>query len=162
MTDRGGSGDIGRGRSRSLMRILVQDLIPGSWDQGWSQRQVLNHWATRCLAFGLLIAVHTTVESKHFIWIQITLNYEKHHEMTSVLSHPQHRKWTSKSLSLCHWPHVRWCLGRSSKAQLSWLLATVLSGYVDHCTYNKYVSFILLFTFVFPSIFKVQFFYFVS
>ena len=42
-TERG--RDIGRGRSRLPVGILMQDSIPGPQDHDLSQRQMPNHWA---------------------------------------------------------------------------------------------------------------------
>ena len=39
--------DTGRGRSRLHAGSLMQDSIPGPWGHALSQRQTLNHGATR-------------------------------------------------------------------------------------------------------------------
>ena len=45
--------DTGRGRSRLHSRILMWDSIPGLWDHALSQKQTLNHWATKMSQSGL-------------------------------------------------------------------------------------------------------------
>ena len=65
---------IGRGRSRLSMRSLMRDSIPGPRDHHLSQRQTLNHWATKASLYLLIIEKILIREGYHEFSYNFKLN----------------------------------------------------------------------------------------
>ena len=64
-TERG--RDRNRGKGRLPAGTLMWDSIPGLWDHGLSQRQMLNHWATQAP----LVCIFLTLLIRHCLLLQL-------------------------------------------------------------------------------------------